>query len=554
MIDEHLRIMFLGGLGEVGKNLLLLEFGPDIIVVDAGIGFPEEDMFGVDLLIPDLTYLREHADRVRGIFITHGHEDHIGALTYLLNEVDAPVYSTLLTQGLIRTRLRDRQVARSIDLRLISPDDDPRIVAGAFSVECFRVCHSIPDAVGFAIETPVGLVVVTGDFKFDSNPVDGRPTDVEKLTRLAERRPLLLISDCVHIETTGPTPSEAMVENSIDSIVAASPGRVILATFASSISRVQQLLNVAYLHDRKIACYGRSLQSNVRVALDLGYLSPPPDTLIRPSQAHSLPPERQLLLCTGSQGEPMAVLSRIAQGAHHEIDVQPDDTVIISASPIPGNETSVFRVINQLFSRGANVIYSARALVHVSGHAGRADLRRMLDLVRPRYVMPTHGEARHLSLYAQMASESGMESGDILLGENGTVFEFGREGFVGMDTVPAGTVYLGPGSTGEVEDGTVWERRYLARDGVLSVVLTVDRMSGKLLADPNISARGFVPGPKNGHVLEEARKYLRDLLDGPARSQTGASDPESKVRESLQSFVFAQTKRRPVVVPIVVEV
>ncbi len=554
MIDERLKVLFLGGLGEVGKNLLVLEFGEDIIVVDAGIGFPEEDMFGVDLLIPDLTYLRERAANIRGIFITHGHEDHIGALAYLLSEVDAPVYSTLLTQGLIRTRLRDRRVARDADLRLINPDSDKTTDAGCFSIESFRVCHSIPDAVGFAIQTPVGLVVVTGDFKLDPKPVDGRTTDVEKLRRISERRPLLLISDCVHVETQGPTPSEAAVENSIDTIVANAPKRVILATFASSISRVQQVLNVAYLHDRKVACFGRSLQNNVKVALDLGYLNPPPNTLVRAAQATTMSPERVLLLCTGSQGEPMAVLSRIAQGDHQDIDVVADDTVIVSASPIPGNETSVFRVINQLFARGANVIYSARALVHVSGHAGRDELRRMLELVRPRYVLPTHGEARHLALYAQMAREAGMARSDILLGENGTVFGFDYEGFAGTESVPTGTVYLGPGSTGEIEDGTVWERRLLARDGVLSVVLTIDRHSGELLADPDISARGFVPGPKNGHVLEEARQYLRDLMLEPAQPHTRLHDPEQKVRDSLQSFVFAQTKRRPMVVPTVIEV
>ena len=554
MTGEDLKVLFLGGLGEVGKNLLLLEFGDDIIVIDAGIGFPEEDMFGVDLLIPDMTYLRERADRVRAIFITHGHEDHIGALAHLLDDIDLPVYSTLLTQGLIRTRLKDRRVARSADLRLIDPDSDPHIQAGCFTVECFRVCHSIPDAVGFAVQSPVGLVLVTGDFKLDPNPVDGRPTDVAKLRQLAERRPLLLISDSVHVETMGTTPSEAMVENSIDAIVAKSPGRVILATFASAISRVQQVMNVAYLHERKVVCYGRSLQSNVRVALDLGYLLPPPNTLIKSSQVSSYPPERLLLVCTGSQGEPMAVLSRIAQGEHQDIDIQHDDTVIVSASPIPGNETSVFRVINQLFSRGADVIYPARALVHVSGHAGRDDLRRMLEIVRPRYVLPTHGEARHLNLYAQMARDAGMASANILLGENGTVFQFDHEGFHGTDSVPTGTVFLGPGSTGAIEDGTVWERRLLARDGVLSVVLTIDRHSGALLADPDISARGFVPGPKNGHVLEEARQYLREILLQPTRPFNGMKDPEQNVRDSLQSFVFAQTKRRPLVVPIVVEV
>ncbi len=554
MIDERLKVVFLGGLGEVGKNLLVLEYGSDIIVVDAGIGFPEEDMFGVDLLLPDFGYLRERADRVRGIFITHGHEDHIGGLGYLLKDVTAPIYSTPLTQGLIRSRLRDRHIARNAPLGIINPDDDPHIRAGCFTVECFRVCHSIPDAVGFAVQTPVGQVVITGDFKLDPNPVDGRPTDLAKLGEIAARNPLLLISDCVHVEASGPTPSEAMVENSIDAIVGSSPGRIILATFASSISRVQQVMNVAYLHDRRVVCYGRSLQNNVKVALELGYLSPPPGTLIKPGEAAKLPPERLLCVCTGSQGEPMAVLSRIAEGEHSDISVQRGDTVIISATPIPGNETSVFRVINQLFSRGADVIYSARALVHTSGHAGRDDLRRMLELVNPRFVLPTHGEARHLRLYAGMAQETGRSADEILLGSNGTVFEFDRHGFVGTSQVDAGTVFLGPGSTGEIEDGTVWERRLLARDGVLSVVLTVDRSSGALLAEPDISARGFVPGPKNGHVLEEARQHLREVLVVPNDATHGTLETERRVRETLQSFVFAQTRRRPMVVPTVVEV
>ena len=517
MSDERLNVLFLGGLGEVGKNLLVLEYGADIIVVDAGIGFPEEDMFGVDILLPDLSYLRERADKVRAVFITHGHEDHIGALAYLLNDINVPVYSTLLTQGLIRSRLKERGLAGTAALGLINPDEDPAIRAGCFTVECFRVSHSIPDAIGFAVKTPVGTVVITGDFKFDPNPVDGRPTDLVKLREIASRNPLLLISDCVHVEVDGSTPPESLVENSIDTIVQHAPGRVIVATFASAISRVQQVMNVAYLHERKVVCYGRSLQGNVKVALELGYLNPPPDTLIRPGEAAKLAPERIMAVCTGSQGEPMAVLSRIATGEHRDISIQERDTVIVSASPIPGNETSVFRVINELFRRGANVIYPARAFVHVSGHAGREELRQMLEIVHPRYVLPTHGEARHLQLYAQMAQESGMDRSRILLGSNGTKFQFDECGFVGTQTIPCGTVYLGIGSTGELDDDTIWERRMLARDGVISVVLTIDRDTGALLGDPDITARGFVPGPRNGKVLEEARCEVRRAIGAKSR-------------------------------------
>lgn len=552
--ESRLKAVFLGGLGEVGRNLLVLEYDQDIIVVDAGVGFPEEDMFGVDLLLPDFTYLRERADRVRAIFITHGHEDHIGALPFLLEEISAPIYSTRLTQGLIRARLRERKTLDRFELRLIAPDDKPTFSVGCFKIECFRVAHSIPDAVGFAIETPVGLVVVTGDFKFEPSPVDGRPTDVAMLQALGEREPLLLISDCVHIESPGVTPSETLVERTFDELFARTSGRLIVATFASSIGRIQQVLDVAARHQRQVACFGRSMQQNVKVALELGYLNPPPDTLVRPWDLAKLPPERVVCICTGSQGEPMAVLSRIASGAHNDIAIQPGDTVIVSATPIPGNETSVHRVINSLFDQGADVIYSSRALVHVSGHASRDELRRMIDLVRPRFVLPTHGEARHLHLYASLATEAGIPAQHVLMGENGAVFGLTESTAEIVDRVEAGTVFVGLGSTGQVTDGTVRERRVLARDGVLSVVVTMDRISGELLAEPHIVGRGFVPGPKNGRLLEEAREHLRQAVKDLSLGERAREEAMRAIGDALQSFVFEQTRRRPVVLPTIVHV
>jgi ribonuclease J len=552
--DHHLDVTFLGGLGEVGKNMLVLASGDDMIVIDAGVGFPEEDMFGVDLLLPDITYLRQNADRVRGIFITHGHEDHIGALAYLLEAVNAPVYSTRLTQGLLRNRLRERKMLDRADLRLIVPEEDPRITAGCFTVECFRVSHSIPDAVGFAIETPVGLVVHTGDFKFDQTPVDGRLTDMAKLGELGRREPLLLISDCVHVESPGTTPSERVVEQTFDDVMRRASGRVIVATFASNISRVQQVLTTAHRHGRRVACVGRSLQNNVRVALELGYLTPPPDTLIRVAQAAKLPPEQVVYVCTGSQGEPMAVLSRIARGDHKEIRIQPGDTVVISATPIPGNESSVYRLINQLFKQGAEVIYAAHAPVHVSGHASQDELRMMLNLVRPRFVLPFHGEPRHLYLYADLARSVGIPDERIMIGEVGTVFRFDGETAEIVGSVPSGTVYVDGLSVGEAGDKTIVDRRLLARDGVLLIVVTIDRESGQVVAGPEIVGRGFLPDGVGTAFLTAARDHLSQVLGQNGHTSHGRLAATRAIHETVQSFVYQQTRRRPVILPVVLEV
>jgi len=434
---KRVRIIPLGGMGEVGKNMTVYEYGDDIILVDVGVGFPEEEMFGVDLVIPDITYLHDKLHRIRGIFITHGHEDHIGSLPYLLTELgNPPIYGTPLTLGLIGVKLRERRLLEKAVLIPMGPEDV--IEAGAFTIEPFRVCHSIPDAVGFGITTPAGLIVHTGDYKFDLTPVDGRPTDFGKIAALGNRGVLALVTDCVHVETPGFTASERVVEEAFDRIFAQTDGRIIVATFASLISRIQQVVDVAQRYGRKVCPIGRSMENNVEMALGMDYLHDPQRVLVDVKRASELPPNRVAYVVTGSQGEPMAALSRMAGGDHRQLKILSGDTVIISATPIPGNETSVGRIINNLFQLGADVIYSALTTVHVSGHASREELKLMLNLTRPKYVLPLHGEQRHLILYKRLAESMGWDEDAIVLAKNGSVVAFSDE-FAGIvETVHAG--------------------------------------------------------------------------------------------------------------------
>lgn len=554
-LEERVKVIPLGGLGEVGKNMTVFEYGEDIIIVDVGLGFPTQDMPGVDLVIPDVSYLLDKVHRIRAIFLTHGHEDHIGSLPYLLPQLglNLPLYCTKLTSGLIQVKLKERKLVEGAQINIVSPDDV--IHAGAFKVEFFRVSHSIPDGVGLAITTPAGVIVHTGDFKFDQTPVDGKVTEFGKLAEIGRRGVLLLMSDCVHVESPGMTPSEAVVTQAFDQIFREAEGRIIVATFASLISRVQQVLDTAYRYGRKVAVVGRSMENNVAMARDFGYLDIPENTLIKVSEAHKYSPLELTFVVTGSQGEPMAVLNRIASQEHKSVSIEQGDTVIISATPIPGNETAVGRIINSLVRQGANVIYSAIQRVHVSGHASQEELKLMLNFTRPRYVMPIHGEPRHLALYSRLAQELGISPDNILIMENGKVSEFGHN-FGGITgSVPAGPIFVDGATVGDIGDVVIKDRQLLSRDGILMVVLVADQESGALAGPVDVVSRGFVYMREAGELMEFVKRRVEEQFGKEGEDLLAdRSQTIRRVKDFVGDLLYAQTKRRPVVTPVVMKI
>jgi ribonuclease J len=549
------RIIPLGGLGEVGKNMTVYEAEDSIVVVDAGLAFPRDEHLGVDLVLPDFAYLREREHMIRGVILTHGHEDHVGSLPYLMREVKVPVvFATRLTLGLVKSKLDEHGLLRDADLREVSPYDEP-FQLGPFRIELVRMAHSIPDAVAVVLETPGGRVVHTGDYKLDHTPVDGQRTDVGKLADIGNRGVSLLLGDSTNAERAGFTQSERVVGEAFRQIIPHRTGRVIVSSFASNVHRMQQAADVGVECGRKIAFVGRSMRKNGNIARNLGYMDVPDEMIMRPHELAELPRDQQLILCTGSQGEPMSAMTRIAYNDHPAVSVDPGDTVIISAKPIPGNELRVHDAINRLAKMGAEVLHEDNAPVHVSGHGKAEELRTIIGLVRPRAVMPVHGEFRMLAAHAQLAREGGIAEENIILAENGSVVELSEHGVRIVDQVPAGMTFVDGLGVGDVQDVALRDRRRLSEDGVLIVVATLAGSNGRgaLTAPPELIARGFGEGaePLLDELRAEAQRVLEELL---ADDVTEIKLLQEHVHDALGGVVYDRTRRRPMILPVLVEV
>lgn len=549
---EKLMVIPLGGLGEIGKNMTVIQYGNDIIVIDAGLAFPDDDMFGIDLVIPDMSYLIENRDKVRAVVITHGHEDHIGGLSYLLNEVNVPVYATKLVCGLIEEKLKENHIT-NYTLNEVHHGDEVQI--GCMKVGFIHTNHSIPDASALYFRTPVGTIVHTGDFKVDMTPVDGKQMDMHKFAELGRRGVLLLMSDSTNAERPGYTESETTVGHAFRKAFRAAKGRIILATFASNISRIQQAINTAIQFKRKVTVLGRSMVNNVQVAIELGYLDVPEGVLIEPDELNRYPADQVLILTTGSQGEPMAGLSRMASNNHRSVSIMPGDTVIISATPIPGNETGVGRTIDNLMRLGANVIAGRDKKIHVSGHASQEELKLMLGLIKPNYFVPIHGEYRMLRTHGDLAVMMGVDKDHVLIGDNGQIFEFSNRSGHKTGHVNAGRVFVDGLGVGDVGNIVIRDRQQLAMEGVVIVVMTLAKGTSHPLAGPDIVSRGFVYVRDSEELIREAHDRVAAVLE---RCEAGNIREwaviKSQVRDTLSRYLYEKTRRRPMILPIIMEV
>jgi ribonuclease J len=554
-LANALRVIPLGGVGEIGKNMLAIEQGDDIVVVDAGLMFPDEEMLGIDLVIPDITYLRENKAKVRGIILTHAHEDHMGALPYVLRDLpDVPIYGTKLTLGLMRTKLREHKLADKVNATEITPGTPFKV--GPFACDSYYVCHSIPDAVGLTIETRYGTIVHSGDWKFDHTPVDGKQTDFARLSEIAAHGVLLLLSDSTRAEVAGYTQSERHVGDLLDTIMSRAPGRVITTTFASNISRIKQIVDVAAAWGRRTAIIGRSMENYTRTARELGYLTFPEGSLIQPKEIDKLPDHELCIITTGSQGEPTSALSRMALGDHRHVAVKDGDTVVMSATPIPGNEELVSRTVDNLFKLGAEVIYDAGVRPHVSGHASQEELKLLLNILRPKYFIPVHGEYRMLVRHARIAIDLGVAAGNAFVITNGDSLEIDDRGARLGQKVASGVVYVDGLGVGDVSQSVMRDRWSIGSDGIFLVVLTIERQTGKVLSGPDIVTKGFVPEEDAADIIERTKQRI---LDGLGEAQHGEHLAEvatlrDSIHDSVTAYLYERTKRRPMVLPVIMQV
>ena len=550
---DSVQVIPLGGVGEIGKNMFAIRYGKELIVLDCGLKFPEEGMHGVDIVLPDITFLLENREQLQGIILTHGHEDHIGAVPYLISDLGVPFYGTRLTLGLLESKLAEREILHEADLRQITPEQILDI-SPSFKLEFFRTNHSIPDSVGVAVHTPAGTIVYTSDFKFDHTPVDGRVTDFYKLAELGRRGVLAVLIDCTNAERPGFTLSEKEVGRTIDDIFRLSRSRIIFATFASNIHRIHQVVTAAQRYRRKICVIGRSIVGSVDISTKLGYLDIPKGMLVEVEQIHQYPKEQLALITTGSQGEPMSALTRISLSDHRRVEIVPGDTVIIGATPIPGNEKLVSRTVNNLLQRGADVIHGSISGVHVSGHASEEEIKLMLNLLRPKYLIPVHGEYRHQHNCAKLAAKVDIPLENTFLVEPGTVLEFGQGKGRVAGTVTAGRVMVDGFGVGDVGDVVLRDRRILAEDGIVVIVMTIDPNQVKLVSGPEIVTRGFVYVRESEQLLDEARQVLTTkILKLSKERLLDWNAVKASVRETASSFFFERTGRRPMIIPIIMD-
>lgn len=549
---NKLKIIPLGGLGEVGKNITVFEYKDDIMVIDCGLSFPDDEMLGIDVVIPDITYLLKNRDKIKGIVLTHGHEDHIGALPYILKKLDLPIYGTKLTLGLVDNKLKEHRL-NNVKLNEVKAGDVIKL--GCFTVEFIKTSHSIPDSVALAINTPVGIVVHTGDFKIDYTPINDNMIDLHKFAEIGSKGVLALLADSTNVERAGYTMSEKTVGDTFNDIFLKAPQRIIVATFASNVHRIQQVIDAAELYNKKVIVSGRSMINTVNVSTELGYLKMEEGTLIDINDMDKYPSNEIVILTTGSQGEPMSALTRMAFSEHRKIELIPEDLVVISASPIPGNEKTIFRVINKLMEIGTKVIYESLADVHVSGHACQEELKLIHTLLKPKFFIPVHGEHRHLKRHGELAEELGLPKENIFIANNGSVIEFTKNTGAINGYVQAGNILVDGLGIGDVGNIVLRDRKHLSEDGLIIVVVTMSKQEGKVIAGPDIISRGFVYVRESEDLMEEARKVVKDVLDECEKKHiTDWATLKSNIRDALRGFIYGKIKRNPMILPIIMEV